>query len=51
MRLDVPPNRFGYGVIAAGTVLSIASAIVPFYTAGYPWLFSVFLAGITLPSA
>ena len=47
MRLDVPPNRFGYGVIAAGTVLSIVSAIVPFYTGGYQLLFSVFMAGIT----
>jgi disulfide bond formation protein DsbB len=47
MRAEVPPSRFGYGVIAAGTVLSIVSAGVPFYTAGYQLLFAVFMAGIT----
>jgi hypothetical protein len=47
MRSDVPPSRFGYGVIAAGTVLSIVSAIVPFYTAGYQLQFAVLMAGIT----
>ena len=47
MRSDVAPNRFGYSVIAAGTVLSIISAIVPFYTAGYQLQFAVLVAGIT----
>jgi hypothetical protein len=47
MRTDVPPSRFGYIVIAAGTVLSIVSAIVPFYTAGYQLQFAVLMAGIT----
>jgi hypothetical protein len=37
MRGEVPRSRFGYGVIAAGTVLSIVSSIIPFYTAGYQW--------------
>ena len=44
---DVHPSRFGYGVIAAGTVLSVISAVLPFYTAGYELLFAVFMAGIT----
>jgi hypothetical protein len=47
MRSDLAPNRFGYSVIAAGTVLSIISAIVPFYTAGYQLQFAVLMAGIT----
>jgi hypothetical protein len=47
MRSDVAPNRFGYSVIAAGTVLSIVSAIIPFYTAGYQLQFAVLMAGIT----
>jgi len=47
MRAEVAPSRFGYSVIAAGTVLSIISAVVPFYTAGYQLLFAVFMAGIT----
>jgi hypothetical protein len=47
MRSNVIPGRFVFGVIAAGTVLSIVSAIVPFYTAGYQLLFSVLMAGIT----
>ena len=41
------PGGFGYGVIAAGTVLSFISAVVPFYTAGYQLLFTVLMAGMT----
>jgi hypothetical protein len=47
MRPDIPSGRFGYSVVAAGTVLSIVSAIVPFYTAGYQLQFAVLMAGIT----
>jgi len=43
MRAEVPSSRFGYGVIAAGTVLSIISAVVPFYTAGYQLQFAVLM--------
>jgi len=47
MRAVVPPSRIGYGFIIAGTVLSIVSAIVPFYTAGYQLQFAVLMAAIT----
>lgn len=47
MRAEVLPSHLGYGVIAAGTVLSIISAIVLFYTDGYQRLFAVLMAGIT----
>jgi hypothetical protein len=47
MRVDLFSSRFGYSVIAAGTVLSIVSAIIPFYTAGYQLQFDVLMTGIT----
>lgn len=37
---------FGYSVIAAGTVLSFVSAVVPHYTSGYHFVFGMLVAGI-----
>jgi hypothetical protein len=46
MEAPARPASAVYWIIAAGLVLSFASALVPFFTAGYKLQFQVMLAGM-----
>ena len=47
MHAQTYTNTAGYVVILAGLLLSLVSALVPHFEAGYHLSFSVFVAGIT----
>ncbi len=46
MHQDADLRTISYAIIALGCVLSLVTAIVPFYTAGYELLFGVLLIGL-----